>query len=108
MLQTASINVSVPICRKAEAHIMHGSTVTYKSVSRKIDAGCEDKISSIASNSACLVAYKKVMFEFDLLSCIAFQVGYHTLSDALGRFPPFAKTSPFLTKTQPTGTSREL
>lgn len=47
----------VPICRNAEAHIIHGSTVTYRSVSLKIEASFFDSISSIASNSACLVAY---------------------------------------------------
>lgn len=37
--------------------MIHGSTVTYKSVSRKMDRGWLRSASSMARNSACLVPY---------------------------------------------------
>ena len=49
-----------PSCRRAPAHIMHGSTVTYRSVDLKISALYVLRISSTAQSSACRIPYTSV------------------------------------------------
>lgn len=56
-LEQPKYTIRIWYCLRTDAHMIHGSTVTYKSVSRSIDLGCRLKTSSIAKNSACLVPF---------------------------------------------------
>lgn len=47
-------------CRRHAAHMIHGSTVTYKSVSWNTVAGWLFRISAIPWNSACLVPFYRI------------------------------------------------
>ena len=90
----------MPTCRSAEAHMTHGSTVTY-SVIWERGGGLKGSRWSIASSSACSVACMS-----------AGAPGRHsggkgrlTLRHSLVRLRARAIALPSRTKTQPTGTS---
>jgi len=92
----------IPTCLKADAHITQGSTVTYSVIDDK-GAGWSGSKWSIASSSACNVAYKHYQ-----LYCPGNMPMPLTLRHSFVLFLALAIACPSLTKTHPTGTSSAL
>jgi hypothetical protein len=102
----------MPIWRRAEPHMIHGSTVTYSvvpdsgySVISGVSTGSA-RMSSIASSSACLVAWWAGIACFFLVSWNASgEKVARTFRSSFVRLRALAMIFPSRTKTQPTGTS---
>jgi hypothetical protein len=101
----------MPICLRADAHIMHGSTVTYRVVSANGYFGIgwgvrvgSCRIASMASSSACRVACG-VWYQPPLSPG---SENTRTFRSSFVRFRAAAMILPSRTNTHPTGTSPAL